>query len=648
MSGKFCPGLTAAPLLGFAAFSTTTFTSSCTQLTGLHRLSPKRLTHSNAIGFPWLSNIFSVDTLLLSGFGFAALTILMYTAARIFSPVAPAVDALLVRVDAFALNIPRQFNTPLDRKSRPLGGTCTLLGAITFFTLSLVLVLQRESNNVNKIESVVALTDERRSFALAVPVFSAAPWGSGIQVRVLASGNGAVCASELTWSASNTGWIHTSTTSCGESSASQLVFKCADCALTPTSTLNIILPYSCQSLLIEAAAIDGSGAVTAFALPSEETTATPGTLLSSISWTLPTLLSIVNSSIASLPSARGYTLTKLSPDVKIHTLTPSSTGLAVIPTASTISIVISLPLNTFYAVTVLSEKQSITVLLSSIVGLAGVFGVFGMLLGATDIAAKIDPCKRKIKFASTTAVEERAVVQKEDELLPTTINPLHLKSPKHVNGLHSHQVHCITKKDEKTLLELKDTGEIALVIIPKGTEVKKNVNDSLPTGPTINPLHLKSPKNVSGLNSSQLHDIKKDEKTEIAVVIPKGAEVKQIVDESHATTINPLHLKSPKAANELHASQWQRVQEDGETWFECEDTGELTWVLPAGAEMKQKVNESIPTTVLPAPQADNTVLPQDPNASKWRCVQEDGVTWYECIDTDEQAWDLPAGAILED
>ena len=202
-----------------------------------------------------------------------------------------------------------------------------------------------------------------------------------------------------------------------------------------------MLHYSCQALLVEAAALDGDGVVTAFALPTGETTAKPGEILSVISWTLPALLSIVNSSVS--PSARGFTLTAASHTVAaVPLVAGKGGGLAVVPTAASIAITIALPLNTFYAVTLLSEKQSIAALLTSIVGLASVFGLFGSLLSATDaVSSRVFPPSSKPPVSSTphsatphprTNVDEkvsamphpRTGADEKEDVLAEIVNPL--------------------------------------------------------------------------------------------------------------------------------------------------------------------------------------------------------------------------------
>jgi hypothetical protein len=131
-------------------------------------------------------------------------------------------------------------------------------------------------------------------------------------------------------------------------------------------------------------------------LPINETVASGGNLLSSISWTIPTLISIVNSTVS--PSSRGFLLH--SGVHKILKRDPSGgnttlTGQLIQPLTANVSISISLPLDTIFASKLLSEKQSIVALLSSIVGLAGIISFFGVLLGIVDafnsrFRAKID------------------------------------------------------------------------------------------------------------------------------------------------------------------------------------------------------------------------------------------------------------------
>lgn len=394
----------------------------------------------SALGFPWLTGYLTTDNAILTGIALSSTVVLLLAATQVLPAVAAVVDPLLKRADMFAAPYTgAQLRAPLHHKARRIGGACTLLGAFTFLTLALVNILQREADNVSVQESVVALTDARAASLRELPVFSAAPWGAGVQVRITASGDGTECASPIAWASSNGGWRLVATASCGGSGASQLIFSCADCvSLDSLTTLDVALHYSCQSLLIEAGAMDGMGAVTSFALPPAKTVGADGALLSSIQWSLPTLLSVVNSSVSLRSSKRGYTLTQGQYVITPQALSNASGGgLAIIPNAAAVSVKVSFPLSTFFSTIVLSEKQSAAALLSSLVGLAGVFSLFGSLLAATDksaaalrknaMCAKILPGRRGRTFVSSlpsSTREDSPEAPQAERRAEPTLNPL--------------------------------------------------------------------------------------------------------------------------------------------------------------------------------------------------------------------------------
>jgi hypothetical protein len=94
------------------------------------------------------------------------------------------------------------------------------------------------------------------------------------------------------------------------------------------------------------------------------------------------------------PSARGYILTELAHRVASQSLTrilvnqSVDVGVGLLNPAAVIAITVNFPLNTFYTVVLLTEKQSVAVLLSSIVGLAGIIGGFRALLSAHEYCEK--------------------------------------------------------------------------------------------------------------------------------------------------------------------------------------------------------------------------------------------------------------------
>lgn len=381
------------------------------------------------MGFSWLTGYLNVDYVILAGSSFAAFVLLVLFATQVNPEVAAVAGPWLKRTDIFAkFYMGTNFLGVLNVRQRRVGGAFTLLGGISFVSLALVNILQRAADNVSTQESVVALTDSRYALARALPVFSASPWGSGIQVRITASGDGTECARPVSWAPANAGWQMTSTAACAGTS-SQLVFSCSDCvSLESSMVLDVAMHYSCQSLLVEVGAIDGLGAVTAFSLPASKTVASAGALLSSITWTLPTLLSIVNSTVAQSSSARGYTITSGPHVITQQALAAApGGGLAITPNTASIALKIAFPLNSFYSITTLTEKQSVAALLSSLIGLAGIFGLFGSLLSATDFLASCSRryavcanCKRGHAFAAAST----KLSHDGQDPLESTANPL--------------------------------------------------------------------------------------------------------------------------------------------------------------------------------------------------------------------------------
>jgi len=117
----------------------------------------------------------------------------------------------------------------------------------------------------------------------------------------------------------------------------------------------------------------------------------------------------------------------------------SGGGLAIIPNAAAVSVKVTFPLSTFFSTIVLSEKQSIAALLSSLVGLAGIFSLFGTLLAVTDVSAaalrKNATCSRILPggqrgrrafVSSLPSVTEEA---QKAEPIEQTLNPLAVAHP---------------------------------------------------------------------------------------------------------------------------------------------------------------------------------------------------------------------------
>ncbi len=218
----------------------------------------------------------------------------------------------------------------------------------------------------------------------------------------------------------------------------QLVWTCADCLLSATSALTFALPYACQSLAIEvaAAAADGSTSVLASGsnggpLKGTGNAATPaavlaatggdaassaagddgaadGGLLQSLEWSVLPLLDVLSDQQpgAAAPLLLGYTLI----DGGTTTVRVGATVVAkgngtlapLVPGSAGVRITLRLPLQPYFTRTTLTQKESLLQLFASIVGLSGVFSVFGLLFQQAEGASKLGGT-----FARRPDVKER-------------------------------------------------------------------------------------------------------------------------------------------------------------------------------------------------------------------------------------------------
>ena len=341
-----------------------------------------------------------MDAAILVGIISALLVLFLLLLSRSF----PRLNAALASIDSFSKNGVVGVGEPLRNAPRANGGAFTLLGGIAFATLTSVLALERSANNVNANRAIDVLGATQLAAIAGLPFASAPPWGAGLQIRVTASGEPGLCAAPLAWSFRGLdagAWALASPAAappppCGASAptSAQLVFSCPACTLTAASSLDVTLHYSCQSLLLEVGALDANFTVTSLTLPPASTRGAPGALLSSVTWTLQPLVSVLSSSVASAASSRGYALSGSTFEA-VHTPLASSSGGAalVAPLAASVRLRFALPLQPFFLNVVLTEKVPLSSLLTSIVGLAGIFSFFGTALGSMESVATL---KRRV------------------------------------------------------------------------------------------------------------------------------------------------------------------------------------------------------------------------------------------------------------
>ena len=141
---------------------------------------------------------------------------------------------------------------------------------------------------------------------------------------------------------------------------------------SPTSAVSFLLPYSCQSLLVEAGAVDADGSLAVLSLPPGDTSApgSGGALQSGFTWALAPLLSQLNNTVSPGQSRKGWQLlSQGSRSAPPQQLLPPSTGangtLTVLPLSSAVSVRVTLELQPYVATTTLTELTSVLQLLSS-------------------------------------------------------------------------------------------------------------------------------------------------------------------------------------------------------------------------------------------------------------------------------------------
>ena len=522
-----------------------------------------------------LSSFMSINAALFGGIGLGVIVLLLLAVSIAFdeSSWGKTTGALLASFDSFGLigSDVKEGHSPVQQ-SRPLGGAFSLLSTIIMATLTTALVLSFEYDNVIDQQAIVLLSDEHRAQALSLPEFKG-PKGQGVQVRVTASGNLGACMAPLSWSATESGWTFRSTPVCGSGSSSQLDFSCASCSFTPTSALDVMLHYSCQTLSIEAAAVGASGDVIAFALPLAETTASAGALVSSVSWSLEPLLAIVNSTIKDTLSTRGFTLAVIDYTVVKQMPAVEGTGLAVAPKAATVSLHITLPLSSFTVILSLAQRMSLLDLVSSLTSLLGIFAFAALLLRAFSALGRAN-C-------------------------------------------------CAATKTRKTTALLSSTPPAVID------------NSGLPT--------VAHGRAVTVVSSSAPYPIGKTDPAS--------------VEEGQTTAFRTLSASSP-LFSAVETEKFFVIREGAEVWYESATSGQLVWELPIGAAAIERddggesggaYGDSSEPHLEAAESAESAATPSASTvtrASPWIRVSEGIDTWFESVETGENSWVLPVGAVL--
>ena len=146
------------------------------------------------------------------------------------------------------------------------------------------------------------------------------------------------------------------------------------------------------------------------------------------------------------------------------------------PNTASVALHIAFPLNTFFSMTILTETQSITALLSTIVGLAGIFSLFGTLLSVTDVGIAYFCKNRRIlvkrKNGGTLSSDDKSIIKVADDggddaIISPITNPLAITGTFSTTGVTSTVVEeTVWKKvnDNEDEWFVNDKGETAWVL----------------------------------------------------------------------------------------------------------------------------------------------------------------------------------------
>jgi hypothetical protein len=319
-------------------------------------------------------------------------------------------------LDSFSLSHDIKEGESVAKKSTALGGAFTVAGACTLAVLSAILAIRRQTDNtliqqsLSVLDAPTLIESKTKPWTL-ISVLSAR-WGrpsssssstedvlpSLIRIRAIVAGDsdsscGSLSSSNWTVSGLDIGrftfhkelsqqpcasGVRKTTSTRGQASVFQLQWTCTNCLLSPQTRLTFQLPFSCQSIALEVSAAAAGGSISVLRGNSDENIESGG-LLTDFEWNvLPLLDELYDLRPAATQTAKkGYTLIDGGIVLKRSSADDGSFGL-ITPSSSYISLVVHLPLQPYFSRTTLSEKTSLLDLFASIVGLDGLFSVFGM------------------------------------------------------------------------------------------------------------------------------------------------------------------------------------------------------------------------------------------------------------------------------
>ena len=402
--GDFCPGLLSRPLLNFSAGAAppsgrALFASRPLPWGACPKLSAPLRGAATAAGGASLSRALQATT--AGGVFLAALLLLGLSTLRAPPPQSPRTCAFraagLARgLDMYSLSHYTDVEKSPVNRPTAAGGVFTLLGLTGVATYAAYMVLQWQDSNTLVQRSLDAVDGDVWGAARALPGAAAplpgAPAATGLLLRLTLDGEPGACAAPLAPPTASGllrgGWARVgAVANCGGGSgASQLTYACADCDLGPAAALSFSFHYSCQSLLVEAAAVPAypEGAATVLVADAGATAAAGSGLLAAVTWEAPPMLTLCTDDVGGA-TRRGYALTlAAAAPQRLAPMLGEGGSLLIHPAAAALNVTIALPLLPTFAITSLTPLVPWTQLLANIVGLSGVLSVVGVLFGCAE------------------------------------------------------------------------------------------------------------------------------------------------------------------------------------------------------------------------------------------------------------------------
>ena len=556
----FCPGFTSRPLFNFSADASTSGAarallqgsgaptspfSSCPALASLTSSVAATTLASAATSTAFFGTPLpttSTQSLLAWFVIFSLLfTLAMFVAFSRTAENATGYVALPLRalktVDLFSMNHRVKDRTSPMNEATPLGGLFSLMGLTTLITYAAYMVATWLQDNTLVQQSLATMGPQVWGRVASLPWAEPPAVSSlgSLALRLTIDGNPGACAVPLSMTTAGLAkgaFIRQSTADCGGSGIAQHTLTCPGCQLTSDTSISLAFDYSCQSMLLEALgtspAYPGPLALSALAASSALTAAPkPGALLTSVTWQLTPVLSVLWDNVTASNSAIGWDVADSKLTLAPFLTPPALNGsLSIIPTASSVTVTFALPLSSTYSSTLLTQRVPITQLLANIVGLSGLLAFFGMAFGLFE-----GYCARK-----------RGAVEPH--------KPPLLRSSTGSGG---------------------DGGGSALGGSPVEANSVVAVN---------NPLQAASPT----LPQRLTHHSECSLAGELQVLRREVEALKAAVSPREPPRAAVLLLEAPRAA--VAAVVWQRHSDaGGEMWY-TSSAGETAWELPPGATLE--------------------------------------------------------------